>query len=292
MFDQTPVVSRLRAVPFSVLTDSAAALTYYMVLSLFPGIALVVAVAALIAGDGTADSIVKIINDVAPESVTVTFAEPVNSLAADKSLSGVVLLVSAAISLFSASRYVAAFGRASDRIQGQRPGREPFWRSRPLAMLLVGAMIILLPLALLTLLITGPIAVAVAQAIGISDGGRELFEILRWPLLGIVGVSMLTILYLSSEEMRRAGIRKVLPGALVAIACWLVASGLFAIFVSNLTSFSLIYGSLAGFVVFLIWLYVSNLAVLAGAVVNAARLGTLATPDPAGPGRSDRGGRA
>ena len=269
------LTARIRTLPLSVITDSAAALTYFMVLSLLPGIALTIAAAALIAGDGTADSVLQIIDDLAPRSVTATFEEPVNSVAADSRLSGTVVLVSLGISLFTASRYVAAFGRAADRIQGRTTGRQPFWRSRPLAMLLVAAMVVLLPLTLLTLLVTGPIAVAVAQAIGVPDGGRQLFEILRWPLLGAVGVSMLTILYLSSEEMRQAGFRRVIPGALVAIACWLVASGVFSYFVANLTSFSLVYGSIAGFVVFLIWLYVSNIAVLTGMVANALRLGTI-----------------
>ncbi|MBK5110577.1 MAG: YihY/virulence factor BrkB family protein [Thermoleophilia bacterium] len=292
MLDRTTAISRVRGLPFSLLTDSAAALTYYTVLSIFPGLALMVAVVSLIAGDGMADSVIEVIREVAPESVTETLTEPLDSMAADTRMNGVVLVLSMALALFSASRYVAAFGRSTDRIQGRQPGPGLFWRRRRLAMLVVGAMIILLPLALLALLVTGPVAVAVAREIGLSSNGRELFEILRWPLMGLVGISMLTILYLSSEEMRRAGIRRVLPGALVAIAGWLVASGLFSIFVANLTSFSLIYGSLAGLVVFLIWLYVSNLAVLAGMVVNAVRLGTLATPDPAGSDRSDRGGRA
>ncbi|MCB0828496.1 MAG: YihY/virulence factor BrkB family protein [Solirubrobacterales bacterium] len=270
---------------FSVLTDSAAALTYYTVLSLFPGLALVIAAVALIAGDGSADTVMEVIRDIAPESVSDTVAEPLDSTVGNTRMSGIVLALSVGFSLFSASRYVAAFGRAADRIQGQPPGRGPFWRRRPLAVLLVGVIIILLPLTLLTLVITGPIAVAVAQAIGLSSNGRELFEILRWPLLGVVGVAMLSVLYLSSEEMRQAGLRKVLPGALVAIACWLIASGLFSVFVSNLTGFSLVYGSLAGFVVFLIWLYVSNLAVLAGMVVNALRLGTVATSEPERPSR-------
>ncbi len=114
----TDLTSRLRALPLSVITDSAAALTYFMVLSLFPGIALVIAAAALIAGEGTADSVVEIINAVAPRSVAVTFDEPVHSLATDDRLSGIVFVVSLGIALFMASRYVAAFGRAADRIQG------------------------------------------------------------------------------------------------------------------------------------------------------------------------------
>jgi membrane protein len=262
-------------VPLSVLTDAAAALTYYTVLSLFPGLALLVSALALIGGE---QEVIEIIGEIAPPSVTATLVEPIDSLTADKSLSAAALGLSAALSLFSASRYVAAFGRAADRIQGFEPGRGPFWSRRPLAMLLVGAIIVLLPLALLALLITGPIAAAVAQSLGLSSTVRDLFQILRWPLLGILGASMLTILYLSSEEMRRAGPLRMVPGALVAIGIWLLTSGLFSAFIANLTSFSLVYGGLAGVVVFLIWLYVSNLAVLAGLVVNAIRLGTIGPP--------------
>lgn len=280
-FERPSSSARAREIPLEVLTDAAAALTYYTVLSLFPGIALLISAFALIWGTGGADSVLEITAEVAPESVTATLAEPIESVGADKGLSGLALVLSIALALFSASRYVTAFARAADRIQGREPGQEPFWRRRPLAMLLVAVIIILLPLTLLALLITGPIAVAVANAVGISATSRQVFEILRWPLLGFVGVSALTILYLSSAGMRRAGPRQALPGALVAVGLWLVASGVFSAVVANLTSFNLAYGSLAGFVVFLLWLYVSNLAVLAGMVVNVVRLG-MTRPAAAG----------
>jgi membrane protein len=269
------VAARLRNVRIDVLTDGAAALTYYTVLSLFPGLALLISALALIGGTGSANSVIEIISDVAPPSVAETLVEPIESMASDTGLSGAALVLSAVVSLFSASRYVAAFGRTADRIQGLEPGSEPFWLRRPLAMLLVGLIIVLLPLAVIALLITGPIAVAVANAVGLSSEARELFGILRWPLLAAVGAAMLTVLYLSSEGMRRAGPRRVLPGALAAIGVWLLASGTFSIFVANLTSFSLTYGSLAGVVVLLVWLYVSNLAALGGMLLNVVRLGGI-----------------
>ena len=141
--------SGLKASSLSLLTDSAAALTYFMVLSLFPGIALAIALASLIAGDEIANSVISVINEVAPPSFSAALAEPVEGAVAQKGASGIVFVLSAGIALFSASRYVAAFARAADRIHGQPPGRDPFLRRRPLAMLLVGAIIILLPLALL-----------------------------------------------------------------------------------------------------------------------------------------------
>ena len=278
-----------RSLPIPVLTDGAAALTYYTVLSLFPGIALLISALALVGGGGTADTVIEIIEEIAPPEVTKTLVEPIEDMATNEGMDGVALTLSAALSLFSASRYVTAFGRAADRIQGLGPTSGPFWGRRPLAMLLVAAIIVLLPLALLALLVTGPIAVAVGDALGISSTVRDLFGVLRWPLLGIVGVMMLTILYLSSEGMRQAGPRRVLPGALAAIGIWLVASSLFSVFITNLTSFSVTYGSLAGVVVFLIWLYVSNLAALTGMVINAIRLKTLSSA-PAEGGEADPGG--
>lgn len=261
--------------PISVLTDGAAALTYYTVLSLFPGIALLISAVALIGGSGSAETVIEAIREIAPPEVAETLIEPIENMASDQGLSGTALVISAAVALFSASRYVAAFGRAADRIQGIGPEPGVFWRRRPLAMVLVVGIIVLLPLALLALLITGPIAVAVGDALGISKTVRDLLGVIRWPLMAVVGGAMLTVLYLSSEGMRKAGARRALPGALAAIAIWLLASGLFSVFIANLTSFSAVYGSLAGAVVFLIWLYVTNLAALAGMVINAVRLGTL-----------------
>lgn len=275
--------------PVVVFTDGAAALTYYTVLALFPGIALLISALALVGGSGTADAVIDVIGDIAPPEVAEILTEPIENMSGDEVLSGTALFVSGAVALFSASRYVAAFGRTSDRIQGLAPGPGSFWRRRPLSILLVVAIIVLLPMALLAMLITGPVAVAVGDALGLSTAVRDLLGVLRWPLLAVVGVGMLAILYLSSEGMRRAGLRRVLPGAIAAIAIWLLASALFTLFIANLTAFSFTYGSLAGVVVFLIWLYVANLAALAGVAVNAARLGTLESassgeqPDPRDP---------
>lgn len=261
--------------PVATFTDGAAALTYYTVLSLFPGLALLISAVALVGGSGSADGVVEIVSAVAPHEVAEVLVGPIENMGGDQALTGTALAISGVLAVFSASRYVAAFGRTADRIQGM--GAEPggSWRRRPLSMLLVVAMVVLLPLALLAMLVTGPIAVAVGDALGMSKAVRDLTGVLRWPLLAIVGSGMLTILYLSSEGMRRAGVRRVLPGALAAIAIWLVASALFSLFIANLTDFSLTYGSLAGVVAFLVWLYVSNLAALAGMGVNAARLGML-----------------
>lgn len=265
----------VRIPPIATFTDGAAALTYYTVLSLFPGLALLISAVALVGGSGSADSVLDVVGAIAPPEVSEILVEPIENMSDDQALTGTALVLSGAVAVFSASRYVVAFGRTADRIQGM--GAEPggSWRRRPLSMLLVVAMVVLLPLALLAMLITGPIAVAVGDAIGISKSVRDLVGFLRWPLLAVVGIGMLTILYLSSEGMRRAGALRALPGALAAVATWLVASALFSLFVANLTGFSLTYGSLAGVVAFLVWLYVSNLAALAGMAVNAARLGML-----------------
>lgn len=282
-------------IPPSVLTDSAAALTYYTVLSLFPGLALVIAALALVGGNGIVDSVLEIVRTVAPPEVADTLSEPISRMSSDEGMSVGAVVLGGSIALFSASRYVAAFGRAADRVQGLDPAERAFWRGRPLAIALVAAMIVLLPLGLLALLITGPIADAVASELGVSDTLRELFAVLRWPLLGVAGAGILSVLYLSSEGMRRAGARQVIPGALAAIAIWLVASGLFSVFVSNLTSFSLTYGSLAGVVVLLIWLYVTNLAALSGMTINVVRArrrepdGDPSAGDEGAPGYSPAG---
>lgn len=267
--------ARERLPPVVIFTDGAAALTYYTVLSLFPAVALLISAVALVGGSAAADTVIDVIGEIAPPELEGILTEPIEKLGGDEGLSGTALAISGAVSVFSASRYVAAFGRTADRIQGMGPERGTFWRRRPLSMLLVVAIVVLLPLAVLAMLITGPIAVAVADALGISKTLRDLMEALRWPLLVILGSGMLTILYLSSEGMRQAGVRRVLPGALAAVVIWLVVSAVFSLFMSNLANFNLTYGSLAGVVVFLIWLYVANLAALAGMAIGAARLGTL-----------------
>jgi membrane protein len=253
------------------LTDWAAALTYYGLLSLFPALIALVSVVGLI-GDpqSTTSTITDIVTRIGPESAAQTFSGPIESITSNQSRAGIALVVGLLVALWSASGYVGAFMRASNVIYETPEGR-PIWKLRPLQMLVTLAMVILLALVALGLVLTGPIADAVAEPIGLSSTATTIWDIAKWPVLAALFVTMISILYYASPNVKVRGLKWVTPGSIVALVVWVLASAGFAFYVSNFGSYDKTYGALAGMVVLLIWLWITNLAILFGHELNAER---------------------
>jgi membrane protein len=254
----------LKGISEDDLSDSAAALTYFAALSIFPALAVVISALALFGSQETVNDLVSAIDDLAPASVTETLSSSLNSLVENKSAGGIALVISLAVSLFSASGYLSGFDRAAARIRGARAA--PAWKARPVQMGFALVMVALLAVAVPALLITGEVADAIANAFGISLSAG-LFELIKWPLLIVGGMAMIIALYQASPHLR-GRLRGLLPGALLAVLLGALGAALFSFYVANLAEYSLTYGSLAGAIVFLIWLYIANLAVLLGAKLN------------------------
>jgi membrane protein len=253
------------------LTDWAAALTYYGLLSLFPALIALVSVVGVI-GDpqSTTRTITDIVTRIGPESAAQTFSGPIESITSNQSRAGIALVVGLLVALWSASGYIGAFMRVSNVIYETPEGR-PIWKLRPLQMLVTLAMVILLALVALGLVLTGPIVDAVAEPIGLSSTATTIWDLAKWPVLAALFVTMISILYYASPNVKLRGFKWVTPGSIVALVVWVLASAGFAFFVSNFGSYDKTYGALAGMVVLLIWLWITNLAILFGHELNAER---------------------
>jgi membrane protein len=253
------------------LTDWAAALTYYGLLSLFPALIAMVSLLGLF-GDPkrTTSTITEILTSIGPESAAQTFAGPVESIISNRSAAGFAFVFGLAVALWSASSYVGAFIRASNVIYETPEGR-PFWKLRPLQIAITVAMILIVALLAVGLVLTGPIVKAVAEPIGISDTAVTVWEIAKWPVMALLFVVMVDVLYYASPNVKVRGFRWVTPGCLVAIAGWGIASAAFGLYVANFGSYDKTYGTLGGLVVLLVWFWITNAAILFGHQLNAER---------------------
>ncbi|HEV3000267.1 MAG TPA: YihY/virulence factor BrkB family protein [Solirubrobacteraceae bacterium] len=253
------------------LTDWAAALTYYGVLALFPAlIALVSIVGIVFSPKQITDALNEIVGQLGPTSAVDTLRGPIEGIANGGSKTGIMLIVGLLAALWSASGYVGAFMRASNIMYEVDEGRE-VWKLRPLQMLVTLLMILLIALGAVAVVVTGPVAEAVGGAIGVGDTAVTVWNIAKWPVLVVVVMLMLSILYYASPNAKVGRFRFITVGAVVAVVIAIVASALFALYVSNFGSYDKTYGSLAGVVIFLVWLWIVNVAILLGAQLNAER---------------------
>ena len=253
------------------LTDWAAALTYYALLSLFPALVAVVSLLGLFGDPATTTaSLTEIITDLGPESAAETFAGPIESLTESRGTAGVAFFLGLAVAVWSASAYVGAFARASNVIYETPEGR-PFWKLRPLQLAVTLAMILMMVVLALGLIATGPVLDAIAGPVGLSDTAVTIWSIAKWPAMAAIFLLMVAILYYATPNVKLRRFRWVTPGGLFAIVAWAIASALFAFYVANFGSYDKTYGTLGGLIALLVWFWISNLAILFGHQLNAER---------------------
>ena len=253
------------------LTDRAAALTYYGILSLFPGLLVLVALLGLLGHyPETTNALLEIVDKVSPGATVDTFREPIDEVVKAKGGAGALFGVGLVVAIWSASGYVGAFMRALNAIYGVKE-RRPFWKLRPLQIVLTLGMVLALTLVLVALVITGPLAKAVGDAVGLGDTAVEVWNIAKWPALALVVMVTFALLYHTAPNVRPRKFRLVTWGSAIAVLAWLGASAGFTFYVSNFGSYSTTYGSLGAVIVFLIWLWISNLALLLGAEIDVVR---------------------
>jgi membrane protein len=249
-------------------TDLAAALVYYAVLALFPAL---VAIISLVGVFGQGESTVKAIHDIiagiGPTSVANTL-DPVLRKLVNSSGAGLGLVVGILGALWSASGYVGAFSRAMNRVYEIEEGR-PIWKMRPTQLLVTLIAVVLAVLALLILVLSGSVARSIGNAIGLGSTAVTVWSIVKWPVLVVILIVVVAVLYQMTPNVKRPKWRWTSIGALVAIVVWAVASLLFGLYVSHFSSYNKTYGSLAGVIVFLLWLWITNLSLLFGAELDA-----------------------
>jgi membrane protein len=258
------------------LTDWAAALTYYAVLSLFPGIILLTAVLGML-GHSATQSLITSIQSVGPGAARDLI---VNAIRNAHHYAGPLAIVGLVGALWSASGYLGAFIRAANAIYDVAEGR-PLWKTLPLRVLLTLAMVVLLAVCAVGLVFTGSLATRAGHLLGIGSVGITVWNIAKWPVLFLLVSLAIATLYWRAPNVRQPGFRWFSPGGLLAVLLWAAASAGFAVYVANFGSYNKTYGSLAAVIVFLVWLWISNLAILLGAEFDAelARGRQIATGD-------------
>jgi membrane protein len=250
-------------------TDLAAALTYYAVLALFPALIALLSLVGLVGqGKQTVDTLLGILRDIGAGSAADTLGPTLETLAGRSGAAGFAFVLGLAASLWSASGYVGSFGRAMNRMYEIREGR-PFWKLRPVMLAITLVALVLVALVALALVLTGPAAQAVGDAIGLGSTAVLVWNIAKWPVILVVVAGIVAILYYATPNVKQPRFRWISVGAGVAIVVWIIASAAFGFYVSTFASYDKTYGALAGVVVFLLWLWITNLALLFGAELDS-----------------------
>jgi len=249
-------------------TDLAAALTYYAVLAVFPGLLAVISTLGLFnLGGDSVKTILQVLKPLVDRSTLDAVRHPLEELARSQS-AGVAFVVGLAGALWSASGYVGAFSRAMNRVYGVEEGR-PFYKLRPLQVLITLVTVVLCVVGLVILLVSGPVAQSVGDQLGVGNTAVTAWNIAKWPVLAIVVILVVALLYYVTPNVRQPRFRWISAGAFVAILVWVAASVGFAFYVGNFSSYNKTYGSVAGGVVALLWLWLTNVALLFGAELDA-----------------------
>jgi membrane protein len=249
------------------LTDWAAALTYYGILSIFPLLLVLVSVLGLV-GQSATQPLVDNVGTVAPGPAKEIVTSAIQNLQQSKGAAGVLFIVGLAGALWSASGYIAAFMRASNEIWDVEEGR-PFWKTIPLRIGITLVTVVLLAVMALAVVLTGPLAEQVGSVVGLGSTAVTVWDIAKWPVLIVIVSLMFAFLYWASPNVRHPRFQWVSPGGLVAVLLWILASAAFAFYVARFGSYNKTYGALGGVIIFLVWLWISNIAILLGAEFNA-----------------------
>lgn len=249
------------------LSDWAAALTYYGVLAIFPALIALVSIIGL-AGATASDALLDNLTSLAPGPANKIATNAIETISASQSSAAIALVFGMLGALYSASGYVGAFARASNAIWEVDEGRS-FWRRKPIEVLITTALVMLLVVCAVAVFVTGPVAEEVGNVIGAGDTAVTIWDIAKWPVIALVIAMLFAFLYWAAPNVKQPKFRWITPGGILAVVLWLAASGLFALYVALFASYNATYGALAGVVVFLVWLWITNLAILLGAELNA-----------------------
>src|SRR3954449_7436918 len=249
------------------LTTWAAALTYFGVLSLFPMMLALVSVLGVI-GPSATQPLLDNLSAVAPGPAKDILTNVLNSISQNKGGSTVALIIGLAAAIWAASGYIGAFMDAANNVWDVPEGR-PIWKKIPVRLGVTIVLLILLTITALAVVFTGPLAGKLGEFLGLGDTFVTVWSIAKWPVLLLIVSFMISLLYWACPNVKQPGFPWVTPGGLLAVVLWLAASALFALYVANFSSYNKTYGSLGGVIVFLTWLWITNIIILLGAEFNS-----------------------
>lgn len=271
------------------LTDRAAALTYYSVLSLFPALLVLAAVLGLF-GEQAIDPLVDTVGKLAPGQATEVLRTALGNLRHSQATAGALAVVGLLTAVWSASSYVAAFMRASAVVHQVSETRS-FWKLLRARLGVTVALLVLLLAGALLIVFSGGLAERAGRALGLGSTGITVWNVAKWPVLLVIVIMVFALLYWGAPSARKAGFLWLTPGSTLGVLIWIAASVAFGFYVGHFGSYNKTYGALAGVVIFLIWLWLSNLAILFGAALDAGlrRARVEATTDEASAGGLNTG---
>jgi membrane protein len=250
------------------LTDWAAALTYYGVMSLFPMLIVLVGLLGLVGQESTIATVTDSLRTAGLHDVAKNVQGPLDEIVSRKGGAGALVGFGLLVALWSASGWVGAFTRAMNTIYEVREGR-PFWKLRPIQIVITLATVLLISLVLIAVVLSGPIARAFGTAVGVGDTAVTVWGIAKWPVLLVVLMAMVAGLYYIAPNVRQPRLRWITPGGIVAVMTWILASAGFGLYVSNFDSYGKTYGTLGSVITFLVWMWLSNLALLFGGELDS-----------------------
>lgn len=251
------------------LTDAAAALTYYGVLAIFPALLATVSILGLF-GSRAIDPLLDNLGTIAPGPVRDILTQALENLRDTQGGAVLFTIIGVAVALWSASGYVAAFTRASNTIYGMPEGR-PVWKLLPLRYAVTLLLVVLLAASAVMVVFTGGVAGRAGELLGLGETAVRVWDYAKWPVLLVLVAAMLAILYRFTPNVEHRRLRLITPGSAVAVLLWIVVSAGFGVYVATFGAYAETYGAIAGVIVFLIWLWLTNLAILFGVEIDAER---------------------
>ena len=249
------------------LTLLAAALTYYGVLSLFPAMLVLVSILGLL-GPSATQSLIDNLASLSPGPARDVVTNAIHNLQGASAAAGFAFVLGLLGALWSASGYVGGFMKASNVIYEVEEGR-PFWKLRPLQIAVTVLVVLLAAAISLAIVITGPLAHRVGDVIGLGETAVTVWSVAKWPVIAAIVSQIIAFLYWVAPNVRQPGYRWISPGGVLAVVLWVVASGAFAFYVANFGSYNKTYGTLGGVISFLVWMWITNIAILFGAELDA-----------------------
>jgi membrane protein len=249
------------------LTDWAAALTYYGILSIFPALLALVSILGLI-GTSATQPIIDNLGSVAPGPAKDIFTNAVKNLQGSSGASGVFFIIGIVGAIWSASGYIAAFMRASNSIYDMEEGR-PIWKTLPVRVGLTVLLMVLTAVSAVAVTLSGGLAKQVGGIVGLDDTAVQVWNIAKWPVMVLFVSFLFAVLYWAAPNVKQPGFKWLTPGSILAVIGWIIASVAFAFYVANFGSYNKTYGALASPIIFLVWLWISNIMILLGAEFNA-----------------------
>lgn len=248
------------------LNDRAASLTYYGILSIFPGLLVLVTVASLAGPSATSVVISNLKNYPGPGRDIL--AGWLVHIQENPRTAGLVAIISVAIAFWSATSYVGGFIRAANAIYDVPEGR-PIWKTVPLQLAITAVTGVFLAVSSVAVVFTGRLAKFTGRALGVEDATIRVFDIVKWPVLVVVAGLLIALLYWAAPNARQGGFRWITPGSVLGVFVWVAVSGGFAFYIGKFNNYEPTYGTLGGVIVFLVWLWLTNVAILLGAEFDA-----------------------